>query len=47
MASSVGKLDRSIYPAVVPAVAMFLTVLALTVIGDHLQQRGNREGGAM
>jgi len=47
MASSVGKLDRSIYPAVVPAGAMFLTVLALTVIGDHLQQRGNREGGAM
>jgi peptide/nickel transport system permease protein len=47
MASSVGKLDRSIYPAVVPAGALFLTVLALTVIGDHLQQRGNREGGVM
>ena len=46
MASGVSKLDRSVYPAVVPAGAMFLTVLALTVIGDHLQQRGNREGGA-
>jgi peptide/nickel transport system permease protein len=47
MASGVSKLDRSVYPAVVPAGAMFLTVLALTVIGDHLQQRGNREGGAI
>ncbi len=47
MASGVSKLDRSVYPAVVPAAAMFLTVLALTVIGDHLQQRGNREGGAV
>jgi peptide/nickel transport system permease protein len=44
MASGLGAVDQSLYPAMVPAIAMFLTVLSLTLLGDHLQTtnaRGN------
>lgn len=38
MASGILKLDRSLLPALVPAGAMFLTVLSLALVGDHVQQ---------
>lgn len=42
MASGILKLDRSLLPALVPAGAMFLTVLSLALVGDHVQQMNAR-----
>lgn len=39
IAAGVTRLDDSAYPALVPAAALFLTVLALTVVGDRLDRR--------
>lgn len=39
------KLDESLYPVLVPGGALFLTVLALTLIGDAVQQRQGRNTG--
>jgi peptide/nickel transport system permease protein len=47
MAAGKAKLDISLYPVTMPAVAMFLTVLSLTVIGDALQRRSSRQLGAI
>ena len=47
MAAGKAKLDESLYPVLVPAGAMFLTVLALTLIGDAIQKRQGRDLGAI
>ena len=47
MAAGKAKLDDSLYPVMVPAGAMFITVLALTLIGDHIQKRQSRDIGAI
>jgi peptide/nickel transport system permease protein len=41
------KLDESLYPILVPGAALFLTVLALTLIGDAVQKRHSRNIGAI
>ncbi len=41
------KLDESLYPVLVPGGALFLTVLALTLIGDAIQKRQARNLGAI
>lgn len=41
------KLDQSMYPVLVPGVALFLTVLSLTLIGDTVQKRQARNSGAI
>ncbi|CAB4864251.1 unannotated protein [freshwater metagenome] len=47
MAAGKAKVDRSLYPVLVPAGAMFLTVLAITLIGDYIQGHQQRGGGAI
>lgn len=42
MASGILKLNRSLLPALVPAGAMFLTVLSLALVGDHVQSATSR-----
>jgi peptide/nickel transport system permease protein len=41
------KIDQSLYPVLVPGLALFLTVLALTLIGDAIQKRQGRNLGAI
>lgn len=41
------KLKESLYPVLVPGGALFLTVLALTLIGDAIQKRNARDLGAI
>jgi peptide/nickel transport system permease protein len=41
------KIDQSLYPVLVPGLALFLTVLALTLIGDAIQKRQGRNIGAI
>jgi peptide/nickel transport system permease protein len=41
------KIDESLYPVLVPGGALFLTVLALTLIGDAIQKRQRRDIGAV
>ncbi len=41
------KLEESLYPVLVPGGALFLTVLALTLIGDYIQKRQSRNLGAI
>lgn len=41
------KMDESLYPILVPGGALFLTVLALTLIGDAVQKRQGRNLGAL
>ncbi len=41
------KLDQSLYPVLVPGMALFLTVLSLTLIGDAIQKRQARNAGAI
>ena len=41
------KLEESLYPVLVPGGALFLTVLALTLIGDTIQKRQARNLGAI
>jgi len=41
------KLQESLYPVLVPGGALFLTVLSLTLIGDHIQKRQARNLGAI
>jgi len=41
------KIEQSLYPVLVPGAALFLTVLALTLIGDAIQKRHGRDLGAV
>jgi peptide/nickel transport system permease protein len=41
------KIDQSLYPVLVPGLALFFTVLALTLIGDAIQKRQGRNLGAI
>ena len=41
------KLDKSLYPVLVPGGALFLTVLSLTLIGDAIQKRQARNLGVI
>lgn len=41
------KIDESLYPVLAPGLALFLTVLSLTLIGDAIQKRHGRELGAL
>jgi peptide/nickel transport system permease protein len=41
------KLDQSLYPVLIPGMALFLTVLSLTLIGDAIQKRQARNAGAI
>ncbi len=41
------KLDQSLYPVLIPGGALFLTVLALTLVGDAIQKRHGRNLGAI
>lgn len=41
------KIEQSLYPVLVPGTALFLTVLALTLIGDAIQKRHGRDLGAV
>ena len=41
------KVDESLYPIIVPGGALFLTVLALTLIGDAIQAGRARDIGAI
>lgn len=41
------KIDESLYPVLVPGLALFFTVLALTLIGDAIQKRQGRNLGAI
>ena len=48
MAAGVGRvLNRSLYPALVPATVMFLTVFALMFIGDRLQEMNQTRESAL
>lgn len=47
IAAGKDKLDQSMYPVIVPGVALFLTVLSLTLIGDTVQKRQARNSGAI
>jgi peptide/nickel transport system permease protein len=41
------KLDQSLYPVLVPGAALFLTVLAFTLVGDAVQKRQSRHAGRL
>jgi ABC-type dipeptide/oligopeptide/nickel transport system permease subunit len=41
------KIEQSLYPVLIPGAALFLTVLALTLIGDAIQKRHGRDLGAV
>ena len=47
IAASKDKLDQSLYPVLIPGMALFLTVLSLTLIGDTVQKRQARNSGAI
>jgi len=48
MAAGVGRvMKQSLYPALVPAGVMFLTVFALMFIGDRLQERNQTREGVL
>ena len=48
MAAGVGRvMKQSLYPALVPAGVMFLTVFALMLIGDRLQERSQTREGVL
>jgi peptide/nickel transport system permease protein len=47
MAAGKARVDESLYPVMVPATAMFLTVLSITLIGDYIQKRQQRGRGAI
>ncbi len=45
IAAGKDKIDDSLYPVLIPGGALFLTVLALTLIGDAVQKRQGRDLG--